>query len=150
MSEIRNQINEATKLAMRNREKPRVACLRLVNAEIKSVEVERRGSSLDDGDILVILRKMIKQRKDSVEQFTAANRLDLATQEEFEVAVINEFMPDPLTPEKVEEAVLLAISDAGAETVRDMGKVMNLLGAKFKGVLDMGLVSKKVKEILSR
>lgn len=135
---------------MRDRDKSRVACLRLVNAEIKSLEVDRRGIEIVDEDILLILRKMIKQRRDSIDQFTKANRLDLVAQEEFEVEVISTFMPAPLSVEEIEELIVQAIFDAKASEVRDMGNVMKLLQKQLKGKADMGEISGKVKEKLSR
>ena len=135
---------------MRDRDKSRVACLRLVNAEIKSLEVDRRGIEIVDEDILLILRKMIKQRRDSIDQFTKANRLDLVAQEEFEVEVISTFMPAPLSVEEIEELIVQATFDAKASEVRDMGNVMKLLQKQLKGKADMGEISGKVKEKLSR
>ena len=122
----------------------------LVNAEIKSLEVDRRGIEIVDEDILLILRKMIKQRRDSIDQFTKANRLDLVAQEEFEVEVISTFMPAPLSVEEIEELIVQAIFDAKASEVRDMGNVMKLLQKQLKGKADMGEISGKVKEKLSR
>ena len=150
MSLIKNHISEATKSAMRDRDKPRVACLRLVNAEIKSLEVDRRGIEIVDEDILLIMRKMIKQRRDSIEQFTTAKRLDLVAQEEFEVEVISTFMPDPLSVKEIEELIVQAIDDAEASELRDMGNVIKLLKRQLKGKADMGEISGKVKEKLSR
>ena len=150
MSLIKTHISDATKSAMRDRDKSRVACLRLVNAEIKSLEVDRRGIEIVDEDILLILRKMIKQRRDSIDQFTKANRLDLVAQEEFEVEVISTFMPAPLSVEEIEELIVQAIFDAKASEVRDMGNVMKLLQKQLKGKADMGEISGKVKEKLSR
>jgi uncharacterized protein YqeY len=148
MSDLETQIGEATKDAMRARDKSRVAALRLVNAEIKQVSVDERRS-LSDDDILTILNRMLKQRNDSLGQFESAGREDLASQERFEIELIKTFMPEPLSEEAVEAIIERVIESTGASSMRDMGQVMGLVKAEVSTRADMGLVSGKVKARLS-
>jgi len=148
MSDLETQIGEATKDAMRARDKSRVAALRLVNAEIKQVIVDERRS-LSDDDILTILNRMLKQRNDSLGQFESAGREDLASQERFEIELIKTFMPEPLSEEAVEAIIERVIESTGASSMRDMGQVMGLVKAEVSTRADMGLVSGKVKARLS-
>jgi len=148
MSDLETQIGEATKDAMRARDKSRVAALRLVNSEIKQVSVDERRS-LSDDDILTILNRMLKQRNDSLGQFESAGREDLASQERFEIELIKTFMPEPLSEEAVEAIIERVIESTGASSMRDMGQVMGLVKAEVSTRADMGLVSGKVKARLS-
>ena len=148
MSDLETQIGEATKDAMRARDKSRVAALRLVNAEIKQVIVDERRS-LSDDDILTILNRMLKQRNDSLGQFESAGREDLASQERFEIEIIKTFMPEPLSEEAVEAIIERVIESTGASSMRDMGQVMGLVKAEVSTRADMSLVSGKVKARLS-
>ena len=148
MSDLETQIGEATKDAMRARDKSRVAALRLVNAEIKQVIVDERRS-LSDDDILTILNRMLKQRNDSLGQFESAGREDLASQERFEIEIIKTFMPEPLSEEAVDAIIERVIESTGASSMRDMGQVMGLVKAEVSTRADMGLVSGKVKARLS-
>lgn len=148
MSDLETQIGEATKDAMRARDKSRVAALRLVNAEIKQVSVDERRS-LSDDDILTILNRMLKQRNDSLGQFESAGREDLASQERFEIELIKTFMPEPLSEEAVEAIIERVIESTGASSMRDMGQVMGLVKAEVSTRADMGLVRGKVKARLS-
>lgn len=148
MSDLETQIGEATKDAMRARDKSRVAALRLVNAEIKQVSVDERRS-LSDDDILTILNRMLKQRNDSLGQFESAGREDLASQERFEIELIKTFMPELLSEEAVEAIIERVIESTGASSMRDMGQVMGLVKAEVSTRADMGLVSGKVKARLS-
>ncbi len=147
-SEIKKRILEATTAAMRARSKDRLAALRLVNAEIKRVEVDERRE-LGDNDVLVILNRMLKQRQDSLNQYEAAGRDDLAEQERFEIGVVQEFMPEPLGEDELEGLIAGAIKATGAESMRDMGKVMGVLKPQIQGRADMGAVSAKVKARLN-
>lgn len=144
MSDLKNQISEATKVAMKARDKERVATLRMVNAEIKRVEVDERRT-LSDDDVLAILTRMQKQRLDSLSQFEDAGREDLAAVERGELEVLKTFMPEPMDPAEITAAVAAAIAQVGASGMQDMGKVMGILKGQVAGRADMGLVSAQVK-----
>jgi uncharacterized protein YqeY len=148
VSDLETQINEATKDAMRARDKSRVAALRLVNAEIKQVIVDERRS-LSDDDVLIILNRMLKQRNDSLGQFESAGREDLVAQERFEIEIIKTFMPEPLSAAAVDAIIERVIESTGASSMRDMGQVMALIKAEVSTRADMGGVSGKVKDRLS-
>ena len=148
-SPIQEAIADATKVAMRARDRERVKALRLVNAAIKQAEIDTR-KSLADGDVLAVLEKMRKQRRDSIEQFEAAGREDLAAIERFETAVIDEFMPQALTPEALSAAIADAIAAVGATNMRDMGKVMAHLRGSLAGRADMGEASRLVRAALTK
>lgn len=148
MADLRALISEATTTAMKARDKPRLAALRLVNAALKQVEVDER-KELNDDDVIAVLNRMLKQRRDSESQFRDAGRTDLAEVEAFEIALIGEFMPEPLDDAAVDALIAEAIASSGAESMRDMGKVMGALRSEVQGRADMGLVSAKVKAALS-
>ena len=146
--DLKTRITEATKAAMKAREKERVAALRLVGAEIKRVEVDER-KELDDAAVLVVLDRMRKQRNDSLTQYRDAGRDDLADKEQFELDLIQEFLPQPLTEAEVGAMVDEAIASVGASGMQDMGKVMGQLKPQVQGRADMGQVSGLVKSRLS-
>ncbi len=148
MSDLKTQIGEATKDAMRARDKSRVAALRMVNAELKRVEVDERKTLTDD-DVLAILNRMLKQRNDSLSQFEQADREDLAAQERFEIELIKTFMPEPLSEAEVDAVIERAIEATGATSMKDMGQVMGLVKAEISTRADMGAVSGKVKARLA-
>ena len=148
MGNLKTQIADATKTAMKAREKQRVAALRLVNAEIQRVEVDERRD-LSDDDVIGVLNRMLKQRNDSLSQFAEAGRKDLADQEQFEIDVIGTFMPEPLSEAEVDALVETTIASVGATTMQDMGKVMGKLKAEARGRADMGILSAKVKSKLA-
>lgn len=148
MSALKRRIQEATKNAMRSRDKARVAAFRLVGAEIQRVEVDER-IELDDGRVIAILGKMIKQRVESERQFREGSRIDLADQEAFEIALIREFMPEALSDQEIDRVVREAIDALGASSIKDMGKIMGSIRAKVQGRADMGDVSERVKSALS-
>jgi len=148
MSDLRGRIVEATKTAMKARDKPRVGVLRLVGSEIKRIEVDERRE-LSDPDVLAVLNRMIKQRNDSEGQFRAAGRIDLADQEAYEIATIREFMPEALGDAQLDELIRAAITASGATSMRDMGKVMTVLRDSVQGRADMSLVSARVKALLA-
>ncbi|MGI9328935.1 MAG: GatB/YqeY domain-containing protein [Pseudomonadales bacterium] len=148
MSELQKTISEATKVAMKARDKERVAVLRMVNAEFKRVEVDERRE-LSDADILSILTKMQKQRQDSLSQFESAGREDLAAQERYELEVLQTFMPEPMGAAEITAAVAAAIASTGASGMSDMGKVMGALKSTLSGRADMGAVSAQVKSQLN-
>ena len=144
MSTIKAQIHEAMKAAMRAKEKERLSAIRLIQADIKRIEVDER-IEVDDERMLVILDKMLKQRRDSIAQYEAANRPELAAKEAAEVAVIQEFLPAQLSPAELDQMINEAVSESGAASMKDMGKVMGILKPKTQGRADMGEVSKLIK-----
>ena len=146
-SEIQTRITEAVKDAMRARDKQRLGVLRLVTADFKRIEVDER-IELDDARVLAVLDKMVKQRRDSLEQFEKADREDLASQERFEIEVIKEYLPEALSEDAIAEIVAIAVTETGAASMKDMGKLMAVIRPQVQGRADMGLVSKLVKQKL--
>jgi uncharacterized protein YqeY len=144
VSELKTAIADAVKTAMKAGEKDRLSTLRMVSAAIKQKEVDERRS-LEDADVLAILDKMVKQRRESLEQYESAGRDDLASAERAEIALIGEFLPQPLTDAEIDALIDAAIDETGAESVRDMGKVMGIIKPKAQGRADMGAVSGRVK-----
>jgi len=145
---LKSRIQDDVKAAMKAKDKARLATLRLISAAIKQREVDER-TELDDDQVLVVLEKMIKQRRDSISQYEKAGRQELAEQEKSEIAVIETYMPEGLSDEEIAAMVAAAVTESGAESVRDMGKVMGLLKPKMQGRADMGKVSALVKQKLS-
>ncbi len=141
---LKSQITEAMKDAMRAREKEKLGAIRLIQSEIKRIEVDER-IELDDTRVLAVLDKMLKQRRDSLKQFTDAGRQDLADKEQAEIEVIQTFMPTPLTEAELENLVAAAVAESGAESMKDMGRVMAILKPQVQGRADMGVISKAVK-----
>ena len=133
---------------MRARDRRRVGALRLINADIKRVEVDERRE-LADTDVLDVLARMLKQRRDSLRQYRDAGRDDLADQEQFEIDLIDEFMPQAASDEDIAKAIDEAVANVGATSMRDMGKVMGALRGSLQGRADMGRVSGLVKERLA-
>lgn len=144
---LKAQITEAMKVAMKAKEKERLAAIRLILAEFKRVEVDER-IEVDDTRALAILDKMVKQRKDSVSQFDAAGRTDLSEKENAEIEVIQTFLPEALSEEEIVLQIKAAIAETGAANMQDMGKVMAILKPQLQGRADMGVVSKQVKSLL--
>jgi hypothetical protein len=132
------------KTAMKSGDKQRLATIRLMLAAAKQIEIDERRD-LSDADLLAVLDKMVKQRRDSVSQFKEAGRDDLVAQEESEMAVIQDFLPQPLSEAEVVTLITAAIADADAKTMQDMGKVMGLLKPQLQGRADMGKVSGQIK-----
>lgn len=130
--------------AMKAKNKPRLGAIRLVLAAIKQREVDEK-ITLSDDDVLVVLTKMVKQRRDSVAQYEAAGRQDLADIEHAEISVLAEFMPQPLSEDEISALLDDAIAATGAANMQDMGKVMGVLKPQIQGRADMGIVSKLVK-----
>jgi len=145
---LKERINEDVKAAMRAQDKRRLGALRLITAAIKQREVDER-ITLDDPQTLAVLEKMIKQRKESIAQYSQANRQDLVDQETFEVQLIQSYMPAQLSEAAVDAAVAAAIAETGAASVKDIGRVMAILKPKLAGQADMSLVSAKVKKQLT-
>ena len=148
MADLKTQINNDVKTAMREKDKARLATLRLITAAIKQKEVDER-IELNDEQVVAILEKMLKQRKDSIEQFEKAGRDELAAQEKSEIEIIQVDMPEQLSDEEIETLIKDAIASSGAESMKDMGKVMGQLKPKLAGRADMGAVSGKIKALLS-
>lgn len=143
-SELKSAVAEATKTAMKARDKARTGVLRLMTSEIKRAEIDG-GASLDEDATIAVLTRMLKQRRDSLTQYADAGRTDLADQEAFEIGVITEFMPAQLTDAEVEQVVREAIASTGASSMADMGKVMGMIKPALAGKADMGKVSALVK-----
>ncbi len=150
--DTRTRVNEALKQAMKDKAMERLCTLRLINAAIKDREIAARGDGeeggIGDEDILAILGKMTKQRKESVRAYEEGGRLDLAEREMNEIEIIEEFLPKQLSEDEVSNAVKAAVNDTGAESIRDMGKVMGALKAKYTGQMDFGKVGPMVKDQL--
>jgi uncharacterized protein YqeY len=144
---LKGQIQEDIKTAMKAGDKDRLKVLRLVSAAIKQVEVDER-KELDDVAVLGILNKMVKQRRDSITQYTDGNRQDLADIEAAEIVVIETYLPTKLSDDELEEMIDEAIAQSGAENIRDMGKVMGMIKTKAAGRADMGTVGAMVKKRL--
>ena len=145
---LRAQIAEDMKTAMRAKDAPRLCAIRLLLASLKQREVDER-IELTDTDVLAIIEKMIKQRRDSIEQFEKGRRQDLVDKEQFEITVLQGYLPAAMSPAEVDAAVSEAISSSGAKLMADMGKVMALLKPKLAGRADLGKVSALVKTRLS-
>ncbi len=147
MSDLKTQVTDAVKAAMRAGDKPRLATLRMVSAAIKQKEVDERRT-LTDADVLAILDKMVKQRRESVEQYETAGREELAAAERAEIDIIGEFLPRALDESEISAMIAAAIEETGAESIRDMGKVMAKLKPEVQGRADMSTVSARVKQQL--
>ena len=145
---LKTQITEDMKSAMKAGEKDRLKVVRLIRAAIKQVEIDERVE-LDNPGVLAVLTKMVKQRHDSVEQFEKGNREDLAAIERDEIAVLKNYLPEQLSADDLAALVDEVIAATGAESIRDMGKVMGQIKAKAAGRADMGAVSATVKERLN-
>ncbi len=148
MSELKQRITQDMKQAMRARDKQRLGTIRLILSELKRIEVDER-IELDDERILVIMDKMLKQRRESIKQFLSANRQDLVDIEAAEVTVIQEYMPAALSEEEVGQLVKQAMDTIGATSMKDMGAVMAQLKPKLQGRADMAKVSQLIKQQLA-
>jgi len=141
---LKAQILDDVKSAMRARDQKRLTALRLITSAIKQIEVDQR-IEVDDQIVLGILDKMVKQRRESLEQYESAGRDDLAAQEKFELELISAYLPEALSDEEVAALIKQAVADTGASSIRDMGAVMNKLRAEVQGRADMKAVSSAVK-----
>jgi hypothetical protein len=149
MSEtLKERLQEDMKAALRAKEKQRLGTIRLIHAAIKQREIDERVS-LDDAQVIVVLDKMLKQRRDSFTQYEQAGRQDLADQEAFEIAVIQAYLPQPLTEEELTVMLKQALADSQASSIKDLGKVMGLLKPQLQGRADMRKVSEQVKQLLT-
>nr|WP_272502554.1 GatB/YqeY domain-containing protein [Aeromonas veronii] len=145
---MKDQLKDQQKLAMLAKDKARLGAIRLLMAEIKQREVDTR-IDLNDEDILAVVTKMVKQRRDSISQFEAAGRQDLADKESAEIVVLQEFLPQQLTADEIAALIEQAITESGAAVMADMGKVMAVLKPKIQGRADVGAVSAQVKTRLA-
>ena len=141
---LKIQIQEDVKTAMRARDQKRLTALRLITAAIKQIEVDER-IEVDDQRVLAVLDKMVKQRRESLEQYEAAGRDDLAAQETFELDLLSVYLPEALTDDEVAALIKQALAETGASSIRDMGAVMNKLRGEVQGRADMKAVSSAVK-----
>ena len=141
---LKEKITEDMKAAMRAGDKDRLGCIRMIGAAIKQREVDER-ITLDDGQVLSVLDKMIKQRKESVAHFQTGGRADLVAKENAEIALISGYLPQQLSEAELEALIAESISAAGAQSIKDMGKVMGLVKQKAQGRADMGAVGAKIK-----
>lgn len=148
MGTLKEQLSDDMKAAMKSGDKQRLGTIRLVQAAIKQREVDER-IQLDDAQVLHVLEKMLKQRRDSVSQYEAASREDLAAQERYEIGVIETYLPAQLSDAELDALIASAIADSGATSARDMGKVMALLKERAAGRADFGALSGKVKAKLA-
>jgi uncharacterized protein YqeY len=147
LNTLKGQIQEDVKSAMRARDQKRLTALRLITAAIKQVEIDKR-IEMDDQAVLAVLDKMVKQRRDSLEQYQNAGRDDLAAQEEFELELISVYLPEALGDDELAALIKQTVADTGASSIRDMGMVMNKLREQVQGRADMKAVSNAVKEQL--
>ncbi len=145
---VRDQLSADIKSAMKARDSERLTVLRMLSAAIKQREVDER-ITLTDADVIALTDKLIKQRKDAAEQFTAGGREDLATQEQQEIAILAAYLPQQLSEAEISTLITQALAESGAASVRDMGAVMNILKPQLAGRADMGKVSQQVRAQLS-
>ncbi len=148
---LRDKINDAVKEAMKAKDSVRLGTLRMVNSAIKNADIEARVGKgpLADDDILAIMQKMVKQRQESVELYVKGGREELAAQERNEIAIIQGFMPQQLSDDEMKAAIAAAIAESGAAGIKDMGKVIGVLKAKYTGRMDFGKASAAVKAALA-
>ena len=148
MSQLKQLITNDMKLALKAQDKSALKAIRMILGAIKQKEIDER-IDLDDTQVMAVIQKMVKQRKDSISQFSDAGRTDLVEVEEAELSIINNYMPKQLSEAEIEAAVFKAISDSGADSMKDMGKLMGILKGQLDGRADMGLVSQLIKSKLS-
>lgn len=141
---LKTRISEDMKSAMKAQDKPRLGVIRLILAAIKQQEVDTR-TELDEATVLAVLDKMVKQRRESIKQYTDAGRTDLAEQEEFELGIIQDYLPQQLSEDELLALIQQGMAETGAASVRDMGKVMNWIKPKAQGRTDMGKLSGMIK-----
>jgi uncharacterized protein len=144
---LKERITEDMKSAMRAAQKERLGTVRMILAGIKQREVDERVT-LDDSQVLAVIEKMVKQRKESIAQFEAGGRADLVAKEQAEIVLLKEYLPTQLTPAELEALISAAIAKTGAASIKDMGKVMGALKSELAGRADMGAVSARIKQKL--
>ena len=148
MSQLKQLITNDMKLAMKAQDKPALKAIRMILGAIKQKEIDDR-IELNNSQVLTVIQKMVKQRKDSISQFSDAGRTDLVEVEESELVIINNYMPEQLSDDEVDTAVTKAIADSGSDSMKDMGKLMGILKGQLDGKADMGAVSQLIKAKLS-
>ena len=152
MTQLRDRVSTSLKDAMREKQAGRLSTLRLITAAIKDRDIATRAEGATEGatdaDVLKILGKMVKQRQESARAYEEGGRLELAEKELAEISVLEEFLPRQLSEAEVEKAIATAIAETGAESIRDMGKVMGALKSKYTGQMDFGMVGPQVKSQL--
>ena len=148
MSELKKRITDDMKSAMKAKDKQALKAVRMILEAIKQKEIDER-IELNDAQVMTVIQKMVKQRKDSISQFSDAGRTDLVEIEEAELEIINNYMPEQLSDEEVALVVDKAINDSGANSMKDMGKLMGILKSQLQGKADMSLVSQLIKSRLS-
>ena len=148
MASLLDRIKDDMKASMKGGNKSRLSVIRLILAAIKQIEVDER-IELDNDRIILVLDKMLKQRRESIRQFADAGRIDLVEIEEAEIQVIQDFLPQALSEVEIDVMIKEAVAESGAQSVKDMGKVMGLLKAKMQGRADMSVVSAKIKAALT-
>ena len=146
---LKKQIQDDMKSAMRSKDAATLSTIRLLLAAIKQVEIDER-KELSEEDILGIITKMVKQRKDSISIYEQAERQNMADKEAAEIVVLNQYLPQPLSEDEIEALIKQAINDTSAQSIKDMGKVMNFLRPKLTGRADMGDVSHRIKQALNQ
>ncbi|NVN84996.1 MAG: GatB/YqeY domain-containing protein [Rhodopseudomonas sp.] len=149
---LRENINNAVKDAMRAKDERKLSTLRMVNSTIKNADIEARGQGkppLSDGDLLGVFQKMIKQRQESVELYDKGGRAELADQERAEIAIIQSYLPSQMSEDEVKATIAATIAESGAVGIKDMGKVIAALKAKYAGQMDFGKASGLVKAALT-
>jgi len=147
---LRQRIQEDMTDALRARDKARLGAVRLILAAVKQVEVDERVEPLEDGRVADVLRKMLKQRRDSLQKYQEAGRQDLADQEAFEMGIIEAYLPEPFTEAELDQLIDTVLRETGASSLRDMGQVMGQLKSRVQGRADMGVLSARVKQRLAR
>jgi hypothetical protein len=148
MSELKKCITDDMKSAMKAKDRQALKAVRMILEAIKQKEIDER-IELNDAQVMTVIQKMVKQRKDSISQFSDAGRTDLVEIEEAELEIINNYMPEQLSDEEVASVVDKAINDSGANSMKDMGKLMRMLKSQLQGKADMSLVSQLIKSKLS-
>ena len=142
---LKQQITDDMKTALREGDKRRLGVIRMALAAIKQKEVDERIDSLDDAQVIAVIEKMIKQRRDSVSQYQKGGRDDLVAQEQYEIEVLTPYLPEQLSDDEIEALIDEAIAATGAASMKDMGRVMGMLKPKLAGRADMGAVSARIK-----
>ena len=148
MSQLKQLITDDMKLALKAQDKSALKAIRMILGAIKQKEIDER-IDLNDGQVMAVIQKMVKQRKDSISLFSDAGRTDLVEVEEAELSIINNYMPKQLSEAEIDAAVVKAISDSGADSMKDMGKLMGILKGQLDGKADMGQVSQLIKSKLN-
>ena len=148
MSQLKQLITDDMKSALKAQDKAALKAIRMILGAIKQKEIDER-IDLNDGQVMAVIQKMVKQRKDSISQFSDAGRTDLVEVEEAELSIINNYMPKQLSEAEIEAAVVKAISVSGADSMKDMGKLMSILKGQLDGKADMGQVSQLIKSKLN-